>query len=126
MYGWEFPPHNSGGLGVACYGLTRALVAEGAEVRFVLPRKYPVSVSGATMVFADEANPLDAEQAQKFASGYITEDQLKFLRGQYPELQYGPSLSTKYFAMQRFLRLLHCSIQWMSSTCMTGFAILQE
>ena len=92
MYGWEFPPHNSGGLGVACYGLTRALVAEGAEVRFVLPRKYPVSDSGATVIFADEANPLTAEQASKFASGYITEDQLTFLRGQYPQLQYGPSL----------------------------------
>lgn len=92
MYGWEFPPHNSGGLGVACYGLTRALVGEGAEVRFVLPRKYPVAVTGATMVFAEESNPLDAEQARAFASGYITEDQLQFLRGQYPELQYGPSL----------------------------------
>lgn len=92
MYGWEFPPHNSGGLGVACYGLTRALVAEGADVRFVLPRKYPVKESGATMVFADEANPLDGEQASKYASGYITEEQLAFLRGQYPELQYGPSL----------------------------------
>ena len=92
MYGWEFPPHNSGGLGVACYGLARALVSEGANVRFVLPRKYPVAASGAHVVFADEANPLDAEQARKFSSGYITEDQLKFLRGQYPELQYGPSL----------------------------------
>ncbi len=92
MYGWEFPPSNSGGLGVACYGLARGLVAEGADVRFVLPRRYPVLASGATMVFADETNPLDAAQAQKFASGYITEEQLQFLRGQYPELQYGPSL----------------------------------
>lgn len=92
MYGWEFPPHNSGGLGVACFGLARALVAEGADVRFVLPRKYPVSSFGGTMFFASEANPLDAAQAHRFASGYITEDQLKFLRGQYPQLQYGPSL----------------------------------
>lgn len=92
MYGWEFPPHNSGGLGVACYGLARALVAEGADVRFVLPRKYPVAHTGATMVFADEANPLDATQARQYASGYITERELAFLRGKYPELQYGPSL----------------------------------
>jgi glycogen(starch) synthase len=92
MYGWEFPPHNSGGLGIACYGLARALVGEGADVRFVLPRRYPVKESGARMIFADEANPLDATQALGFASGYITEDQLRFLRGQYPELQYGPSL----------------------------------
>jgi glycosyltransferase involved in cell wall biosynthesis len=92
MYGWEFPPHNSGGLGVACYGLTRALVAEGADVRFVLPRKYPVAETGATMVFADEANPLDANQARTYASGYVTDTDIAFLRGKYPELQYGPSL----------------------------------
>jgi hypothetical protein len=25
MLGWEFPPYISGGLGTACYGLTKAL-----------------------------------------------------------------------------------------------------
>jgi glycogen synthase len=39
MFGWEFPPHNSGGLGVACYGLTKALVQKNIKVIFVLPRK---------------------------------------------------------------------------------------
>ncbi len=92
MYGWEFPPSNSGGLGVACYGLTRALVDSGTEVRFVLPRKFPVAQTGATMVFADESSPLDREQARKFSSGYLSEEQHAFLRGKYPELQYGPSL----------------------------------
>ncbi len=38
MFGWEFPPHLSGGLGTACYGLTRALAGRGTEIRFVLPR----------------------------------------------------------------------------------------
>ena len=28
MIGWEYPPHNSGGLGVACQGLTEALAVE--------------------------------------------------------------------------------------------------
>jgi glycosyltransferase involved in cell wall biosynthesis len=92
MYGWEFPPHNSGGLGTACIGLVKGLVKEGVDLRFVLPRKYPVEETGATMLFADEANPLNGEQAEKFTSGYINEDQLKFLKGEYPDLQYGPSL----------------------------------
>ncbi len=61
-------------------------------MRFVLPRKYPVASSGARMVFADETRPLDAVQAESFANGYMTNDRLRFLRGQYPELQYGPSL----------------------------------
>ncbi|NLU21888.1 MAG: glycosyltransferase [Phycisphaerae bacterium] len=38
MLGWEFPPFISGGLGTACYGLTKAMSQVGAEVIFVLPR----------------------------------------------------------------------------------------
>jgi len=38
MLGWEFPPFISGGLGTACYGLTRAMDRLGAKVTFVLPR----------------------------------------------------------------------------------------
>jgi glycosyltransferase involved in cell wall biosynthesis len=45
MFGWEFPPFNSGGLGVACKGLTRALAAEDVHVTFVLPKSVPVTDS---------------------------------------------------------------------------------
>src|SRR5574344_1731119 len=38
MFGWEFPPFNSGGLGTACYGITKALAKQGVKVNFVLPR----------------------------------------------------------------------------------------
>lgn len=38
MLGWEFPPYISGGLGTACYGLTRAMSRQGVEITFVLPR----------------------------------------------------------------------------------------
>lgn len=37
MLGWELPPHNSGGLGVACYQLCKALTDKGADIEFVLP-----------------------------------------------------------------------------------------
>lgn len=37
MLGWELPPHNSGGLGVACYHLSKALAHAGASIDFVLP-----------------------------------------------------------------------------------------
>lgn len=37
MLGWELPPHNSGGLGVACYHMSKALANEGATIDFVLP-----------------------------------------------------------------------------------------
>lgn len=38
MFGWEFPPHISGGLGTACYGLTKSLAKQGVEVLFVMPK----------------------------------------------------------------------------------------
>jgi glycosyltransferase involved in cell wall biosynthesis len=38
MLGWEFPPYISGGLGTACYGLTKAMDELGIKVTFVLPR----------------------------------------------------------------------------------------
>jgi glycosyltransferase involved in cell wall biosynthesis len=37
MYGWEFPPYISGGLGVACHDITKALSELGVEINFVLP-----------------------------------------------------------------------------------------
>ncbi len=38
MLGWEFPPFISGGLGTACFGLTKAMDQLGAQVTFVLPK----------------------------------------------------------------------------------------
>lgn len=40
MFGWEFPPHIAGGLGTACYGMTRGLAKHGTEVIFVVPKAY--------------------------------------------------------------------------------------
>ncbi len=41
MFGWEFPPHISGGLGTACYGLTKGLTTLGnMEILFVVPKAY--------------------------------------------------------------------------------------
>ena len=37
MLGWELPPRISGGLGTACAGIVRGLVANGVEVVFVAP-----------------------------------------------------------------------------------------
>ncbi len=38
MFGWEFPPHIAGGLGTACYGMTRGLAKNGVDVIFVMPK----------------------------------------------------------------------------------------
>ncbi len=38
MLGWEFPPHIAGGLGTACYGITKGLAKNEVEVLFVMPK----------------------------------------------------------------------------------------
>jgi len=40
MFGWEFPPHITGGLGTACLGMTKGLLKQGVEVIFVVPKAY--------------------------------------------------------------------------------------
>lgn len=40
MFGWEFPPHISGGLGTACQGIVRGLVQNGVDVALVVPKTY--------------------------------------------------------------------------------------
>jgi glycosyltransferase involved in cell wall biosynthesis len=59
MFGWEFPPHITGGLGTACYGMTKGLLKHGAEVLFVVPKAYgdedqqAVRLINASEVFVD-------------------------------------------------------------------------
>ena len=48
MLGWEFPPFISGGLGTACFGLTKAMNERGLEVMFVLPK--PIEANHSTHV----------------------------------------------------------------------------
>ena len=63
MFGWEFPPHISGGLGTACYGLTKSLsVFEDLEILFVVPKLYGdednkvASLIGAGNVLVKQSN----------------------------------------------------------------------
>lgn len=44
MFGWELPPQNSGGLGVACLGLSKNLAAQGVHISFALPRPLDANI----------------------------------------------------------------------------------
>ena len=57
MLGWELPPHNSGGLGVACLNLARALAKEGADIDFVVP--YEAEHPGTNFMHVLSAMKLD-------------------------------------------------------------------
>lgn len=53
MFGWEFPPHNSGGLGVACHGLATALAGRDIDIAFVLPKRADMDWGPGRFIFAD-------------------------------------------------------------------------
>ena len=64
MFGWEFPPFISGGLGTACYGMTRHLAESGEEVLFVLPKaQASMPREGYRVLSADEVNQRKKSEA---------------------------------------------------------------
>ena len=76
MFGWEFPPHNSGGLGVACLGLTKALSQQGTEVLFVLPKRVDIESEWARFVFADvkTKSKVRYKEIDSLLQAYTTEE----------------------------------------------------
>lgn len=91
MFGWEFPPHNSGGLGTACFGLTRALSREDVEVTFVLPKKVAVERLHTRVVFADE-HPTTIYEIESALTPYVTAKEYEYgIDGNTCTL-YGPTL----------------------------------
>jgi glycosyltransferase involved in cell wall biosynthesis len=68
-FGWDYPPIRNGGLGVACYGLTRELLAQGAEVIFVLPKRQD-TVPGARFLFADAARRVTIREVESLLVPY--------------------------------------------------------
>lgn len=65
MFGWEFPPHISGGLGTACFGLTKGLAQlDDVEVTFVVPKAWgDEDRSNITLLGADQV-PVIHQQIQ--------------------------------------------------------------
>ncbi len=82
MFGWELPPHNAGGLGVACAGLAKALVNRGIWLTFVLPRKVPLPVLSYHVRFAASSREIYADCATFLFSPYRTSREAWTLRGE--------------------------------------------
>jgi len=71
MFGWEFPPHNSGGLGTACQGLSRSLVSENVDLTFVLPRHIDIDDDWLHFLFAGVAN-IRVKAINSLLTPYVT------------------------------------------------------
>ncbi len=74
MFGWEFPPLNSGGLGVACYGLTKSLSAQGASVTFVVPKAVDADY-GFLKLIAANLGKVKLRGIKSIIHGYVTSDE---------------------------------------------------
>lgn len=60
MLGWELPPHNSGGLGVACYQMSKALADHGVDIDFIVP--YEADHPGIDFMNVHAATQLEPSQ----------------------------------------------------------------
>jgi glycogen(starch) synthase len=72
-FGWEFPPSKNGGLGVACYGLTKELLKKGVEVIFVLP-KTQNTMGDARFLFADHERLIKVVHTEASIRPYLQAD----------------------------------------------------
>lgn len=78
MFGWEFPPFNSGGLGTACFGLTKGLSNHNKDVIFVLPKAYPnMDADFVKLVSADVEKGLTKIGINSLIKGYMTNSDYK-------------------------------------------------
>jgi glycogen(starch) synthase len=68
MLGWELPPHNSGGLGVACYQLCKALAGRGVDIDFVVP--YTADHNEIDFMRIHAAHPQSVERVQAGGMAY--------------------------------------------------------
>ena len=100
MFGWEFPPHISGGLGTACYGLTKGLSEiEGLEVTFVVPKAFgdedqsAMKLIGANTVpvnkkdfqFQESRKKMDYLEVDSLIIPYVSEEEFwEYKSGKYP------------------------------------------
>lgn len=91
MLGWELPPHNSGGLGVACYHMSKALASEGAAIDFVVPYSaHHPDMEHMTIHAATQLGPLeryglmgayDSKYLRQLGLDEVEADDLKDMRG---------------------------------------------
>ena len=67
MLGWEFPPHNSGGLGIACYELCKGLAKQNIDIEFILPYKAKHDIDFMTVT---AAIPIGVKEIQRSGIAY--------------------------------------------------------
>ncbi len=139
MFGWEFPPLNSGGLGTACQGLTKSLAQRGVDISFVLPKSQgSIKVDHMKLIIADNLKNSKNNNIKNLSIKYINSiltpymtskeytNDLKQFRDLFnldtSKLIYGPDLfrevarytkEAEQIALQENYDIIHCH-DWMT------------
>lgn len=107
MFGWEFPPHISGGLGTACYGLTKGLAElKDMDVTFVVPKAFgdedqsTMNLIGANNISISKKE-IQFENIQKKIDYYEIDSQIIPYVG---EEEFWKLKSKKYSKNSRFIK----------------------
>ncbi|MBN1157324.1 glycosyltransferase family 4 protein [Candidatus Woesearchaeota archaeon] len=76
MFGWEFPPYASGGLGTACHGLTHGLNNKGVEVTFVIPKGgSDLKADHVKLISADSLSNIRVATVNSILTPYISSEE---------------------------------------------------
>jgi len=81
MFGWELPPSNSGGMGVACQGLTQGLSHQGVRVSFILPKQMTTNAPHMEVHYAGIPG-VKTIKINSLLQGYMTAEQYKYFKQQ--------------------------------------------
>lgn len=73
MFGWEFPPYNIGGLGVACEGIVDALSLRGESMTVVLPKKLESTNNQVNFVYPKQMQCVKVQYFDSLIIPYMNE-----------------------------------------------------
>jgi glycosyltransferase involved in cell wall biosynthesis len=121
MFGWEFPPFNTGGLGTACYGLTKGLSNNKIEVTLVLP--YIDESLKSEFVKLISTGNIKIKRIDSLLTPYMTSSVYnETLKQRQPNHIYGSSLFAEVYRYSKIARdivkkesfdIIHCH-DWMT------------
>ncbi len=107
MFGWEFPPFSSGGLGTHCYGLTKGLHSRGVKTVFVMPNTAEKITSDFAKIIQAGRNKFI--EITSFLTPYLTSQVSGYEIGESPgsgeKKVYGRDLSHLVNEVKRFTEL---------------------
>ena len=109
MFGWEFPPHITGGLGTASYGLVKGLLKQNVDVTFVVPKAYGDEDENVRIVNASDVklNILDPHFAEHQKNLHYIEVNSKLV---------------PYHSPEEYFRLLHVKENYVEHIGTTVFS----